>query len=37
MGCCILMMPVQAGEIDKEVALQYASSVTDLGLKLEGF
>lgn len=32
-----LMMLVQAGDIDKEVALQYASSVTDLGLKLEGF
>ncbi|MDH4134047.1 MAG: ATPase, T2SS/T4P/T4SS family, partial [Gammaproteobacteria bacterium] len=32
-----LLMLVRAGHIDNETALQYASSPTDLKLKLEGF
>ena len=32
-----LLMLVRAGHVDAETALQYASSPTDLKLKLEGF
>lgn len=32
-----LLQLVQGGVIDKKVAIQYATSATDIGLKLEGF
>ena len=32
-----LLQLVRGGQVDEETALQYASSPTDLKLKLEGF